>query len=120
MASVLQAHTGTDDYIFFIFYMFIYTNLRSTFEKAKNVRITFQNLRVLMALSEIRTNIRFKIAMLHVNQKVYFTVYISFSGEQLDGKLTIERFLAFQSELQREILSLEFHRKSPDHQTGNF
>ena len=70
MASVLQAHTGTDDYIFFIFYMFIYTNLRSTFEKAKNVRITFQNLRVLMALSEIRTNIRFKIAMLaHVTRE---------------------------------------------------
>ena len=53
--------------------------------------------------------------------KVYpFTFYLSFSGEQLDGKLTIERFLAFQSELQREILSLEFHRKSPDPQTGTW
>ena len=31
----------------------------------------------------------------------------------LDGKLTIERFLDFQSELQKEILSLEFHRKEP-------
>ena len=40
------------------------------------------------------------------------------SGENLDGKLTIERFLEFQSELQREILSLEFHRKDPDQQTG--
>ena len=40
------------------------------------------------------------------------------TGETLDGKLTIERFLEFQSELQREILSLEFHRKDPDPQTG--
>ncbi len=35
-----------------------------------------------------------------------------------DGKLTIERFLEFQSQLQREILTLEFNRKGPDAETG--
>ena len=34
-------------------------------------------------------------------------------GENLDGKLTIERFLDFQEQLQREILTLEFNRKQP-------
>ena len=34
-----------------------------------------------------------------------------FFGENLDGKLTIERFLDFQEQLQREILRLEFNRK---------
>jgi hypothetical protein len=38
---------------------------------------------------------------------------IAFSGENLDGKLTIERFLDFQEQLQREILTLEFLRKPP-------
>ena len=37
--------------------------------------------------------------------------YIYFLGENLDGKLTIERFLQFQEQLQREILTLEFSRK---------
>jgi hypothetical protein len=32
----------------------------------------------------------------------------------LDGKLTIDRFLDFQTELQRSILTLEFQRKDPD------
>jgi len=36
----------------------------------------------------------------------------------LDGKLTIERFLEFQSQLQKEILTLEFERKEPDPRTG--
>jgi len=44
---------------------------------------------------------------------------IIFSGENLDGKLTIERFLNFQEQLQREILSLEFARKSPSATSGN-
>ena len=35
----------------------------------------------------------------------------TFTGENLDGKLTIERFLDFQEQLQREILRLEFNRK---------
>ena len=34
------------------------------------------------------------------------------------GKLTIERFLEFQTQLQREILSLEFSRKDPDPESG--
>ena len=34
-----------------------------------------------------------------------------FFGENLDGKLTIERFLEFQQHLQVEILTLEFNRK---------
>ena len=36
------------------------------------------------------------------------------SGENLDGKLTIDRFLEFQEELQRAILTLEFQRKDPN------
>lgn len=37
-----------------------------------------------------------------------------FFGPQLDKKLTIEKFLDFQHQLQREILSLEFKRKKPN------
>lgn len=37
-----------------------------------------------------------------------------FFGPKLDQKLTIEKFLDFQSQLQREILCLEFRRKGPD------
>lgn len=36
-----------------------------------------------------------------------------FFGPNMDEKLTIERFLEFQQQLQREILSLEFMRKNP-------
>lgn len=36
-----------------------------------------------------------------------------FFGKRLDEKLTIEKFLEFQQQLQREILSLEFKRKLP-------
>lgn len=37
-----------------------------------------------------------------------------FFGPNMDEKLTIEKFLDFQRQLQREILSLEFKRKNPD------
>lgn len=37
-----------------------------------------------------------------------------FFGPNLKSKLTIEKFLDFQEQLQREILSLEFMRKFPD------
>ncbi|KAJ8732631.1 hypothetical protein PYW07_015230 [Mythimna separata] len=37
-----------------------------------------------------------------------------FFGPRLNQKLTIEKFLDFQQQLQREILSLEFQRKQPD------
>lgn len=37
-----------------------------------------------------------------------------FFGENLNQKLTIEKFLDFQQQLQTEILSLEFQRKDPD------
>lgn len=37
-----------------------------------------------------------------------------FFGRKADKKLTIEKFLDFQQQLQREILSLEFLRKNPD------
>ncbi|KAL7742169.1 hypothetical protein ACLKA6_005441 [Drosophila palustris] len=37
-----------------------------------------------------------------------------FFGPNLDEKLTIEKFLDFQEQLQREILSLEFERKEPN------
>ncbi len=41
-----------------------------------------------------------------------------FFGENLSGKLTIERFLDFQHRLQSEILRLEYRRKGPDADTG--
>ncbi|XP_049767808.1 calcium uptake protein 1 homolog, mitochondrial isoform X1 [Schistocerca cancellata] len=41
-----------------------------------------------------------------------------FFGPNHDQKLTIEKFLEFQQQLQREILSLEFLRKGPD-ENGN-
>lgn len=41
-----------------------------------------------------------------------------FFGKNLNQKLTIEKFLEFQQQLQREILSLEFLRKSPN-EDGN-
>ena len=41
-----------------------------------------------------------------------------FFGPNLKQKLTIEKFLDFQKQLQREILSLEFQRKHPD-ESGN-
>ena len=44
--------------------------------------------------------------------------YQTFLGEARDGKLTIERFLEFQTQLQREILRLEFERKHPDEETN--
>lgn len=37
-----------------------------------------------------------------------------FFGPNLDKKLTIQKFLDFQQQLQREILSLEFERKHPN------
>ncbi|XP_045512821.1 calcium uptake protein 1 homolog, mitochondrial-like isoform X1 [Pieris brassicae] len=37
-----------------------------------------------------------------------------FFGPKLNEKLTIEKFLDFQHQLQKEILSLEFQRKQPD------
>ncbi|GJQ69811.1 hypothetical protein Trydic_g22365 [Trypoxylus dichotomus] len=37
-----------------------------------------------------------------------------FFGPNLKQKLTIEKFLDFQEQLQKEILSLEFQRKNPD------
>ncbi|XP_055295888.1 calcium uptake protein 1 homolog, mitochondrial-like isoform X2 [Sitodiplosis mosellana] len=36
-----------------------------------------------------------------------------FFGKKMDKKLTIEKFLDFQQQIQREILSLEFRRKNP-------
>ncbi|XP_050077509.1 calcium uptake protein 1 homolog, mitochondrial-like isoform X5 [Anopheles maculipalpis] len=41
-----------------------------------------------------------------------------FFGPKNDEKLTIEKFLDFQQQLQREILTLEFLRKNPD-ENGN-
>lgn len=42
-----------------------------------------------------------------------------FFGSDGQGKLTIERFLAFQTHLQRDILAMEFSRKDPVHENGN-
>ncbi|XP_054265104.1 calcium uptake protein 1 homolog, mitochondrial isoform X2 [Macrosteles quadrilineatus] len=41
-----------------------------------------------------------------------------FFGPNMTQKLTIEKFLEFQAQLQKEILSLEFQRKNPD-ENGN-
>nr|XP_018900961.1 PREDICTED: calcium uptake protein 1 homolog, mitochondrial isoform X2 [Bemisia tabaci] len=41
-----------------------------------------------------------------------------FFGPKKDKKLTIEKFLDFQTQLQKEILGLEFQRKGPD-ENGN-
>ncbi|XP_037024825.1 calcium uptake protein 1 homolog, mitochondrial isoform X2 [Bradysia coprophila] len=41
-----------------------------------------------------------------------------FFGKRFDEKLTIEKFLEFQHQLQREILTLEFKRKNPNEE-GN-
>ncbi|KAI4503461.1 hypothetical protein M0802_001683 [Mischocyttarus mexicanus] len=41
-----------------------------------------------------------------------------FFGPNMKQKLTIEKFLDFQEQLQREILSLEFQRRNPD-ENGN-
>ncbi|KPU74477.1 uncharacterized protein Dana_GF20809, isoform D [Drosophila ananassae] len=41
-----------------------------------------------------------------------------FFGPNMDEKLTIEKFLDFQEQLQKEILSLEFERKEPNEE-GN-
>ena len=51
-----------------------------------------------------------KTAHRKIAQRLKFTI----SGPELDGKLTIERFLEFQNQLQREILRLEFDRKDPN------
>lgn len=37
-----------------------------------------------------------------------------FFGPNLDQKLTIQKFIQFQAQLQREILTLEFERKNPN------
>ncbi|KAH0539883.1 hypothetical protein KQX54_009460 [Cotesia glomerata] len=37
-----------------------------------------------------------------------------FFGSKMDQKLTIEKFLDFQEQLQKEILSLEFEHRNPD------
>uniref|UniRef100_A0A034W1V6 Calcium uptake protein 1-like protein, mitochondrial n=1 Tax=Bactrocera dorsalis TaxID=27457 RepID=A0A034W1V6_BACDO len=37
-----------------------------------------------------------------------------FFGPNLDQKLTIQKFIQFQAQLQREILTLEFERKTPN------
>ncbi|TRY80059.1 hypothetical protein TCAL_06778 [Tigriopus californicus] len=42
-----------------------------------------------------------------------------FFGSDRQGKLTIDRFLAFQTHLQRDILAMEFSRKDPVHENGN-
>jgi calcium uptake protein 1, mitochondrial len=41
-----------------------------------------------------------------------------FFGKTMNEKLTIEKFLDFQHQLQREILTLEFSRKNPDEEHG--
>ncbi|KAL3242727.1 hypothetical protein MRX96_002496 [Rhipicephalus microplus] len=43
-----------------------------------------------------------------------------FFGPKLDKKLTVEKFLNFQRQLQTEILTLEFMRKDPDEQEVSY
>ena len=64
------------------------------------------------------------ILSIHLTRYLYFahnklsTSKNIIAGENRDGKLTIERFLEFQTDLQREILRLEFERKHPDEDTN--
>lgn len=49
----------------------------------------------------------------HKNSYNTSAIMSYFFGEKMDGKLTIQQFLDFQTELQNEILRLEFTRKEP-------
>uniref|UniRef100_A0A8D8TSK4 Calcium uptake protein 1 homolog, mitochondrial n=1 Tax=Cacopsylla melanoneura TaxID=428564 RepID=A0A8D8TSK4_9HEMI len=50
----------------------------------------------------------------HIYRGVNSALTTYFFGENKDEKLTIEKFLDFQHQLQKEILSLEFIRKGPN------
>ncbi|KAH9644293.1 hypothetical protein HF086_003792 [Spodoptera exigua] len=50
----------------------------------------------------------------YVLQGINSALTTYFFGPHLNQKLTIEKFLDFQHQLQKEILSLEFQRKQPD------
>ena len=52
--------------------------------------------------------------MINILQGVNSALTCFFFGKKQDEKLTIEKFLDFQHQLQREILTLEFTRKNPD------
>lgn len=55
-----------------------------------------------------------RILTLHFrSQGVNSALTTYFFGKKMDKKLTIEKFLEFQQQIQREILSLEFKRKNP-------
>lgn len=61
-----------------------------------------------------------KLVISNCSHKILFTLQginsaltTYFFGQKLNEKLTIEKFLDFQQQLQREILSLEFQRKQP-------
>uniref|UniRef100_A0A182PPS6 EF-hand domain-containing protein n=1 Tax=Anopheles epiroticus TaxID=199890 RepID=A0A182PPS6_9DIPT len=58
-----------------------------------------------------------KVANL-IRQQTSIALTTYFFGPKNDEKLTIEKFLDFQQQLQREILTLEFLRKNPD-ENGN-
>lgn len=69
----------------------------------------------------------FKVRLCKYISNWYFIVLLQgvnsalttyFFGPTLKQKLTIEKFLEFQEQLQKEILSLEFQRKNPD-ENGN-
>lgn len=51
--------------------------------------------------------------MVFDSQGVNSALTTYFFGKKMDKKLTIEKFLDFQQQIQREILSLEFKRKNP-------
>ncbi|KAF5299378.1 hypothetical protein FQR65_LT09419 [Abscondita terminalis] len=56
--------------------------------------------------------------LIEILQGVNSALTTYFFGPNLKQKLTIEKFLDFQKQLQREILSLEFQRKHPN-EDGN-
>lgn len=72
---------------------------------------------------KVTANRNFNIcsAVIHGNcrfQGVNSALTTYFFGKRFDEKLTIEKFLEFQHQLQREILTLEFKRKNPNEE-GN-
>lgn len=54
------------------------------------------------------------IFLVTFSQGVNSALITYFFGPNMNEKLTIENFLDFQEQLQREILSLEFERKEPN------
>ncbi|GAB6028462.1 hypothetical protein CHUAL_002622 [Chamberlinius hualienensis] len=68
---------------------------------------------ILRSQTSVGSRHRNHVATGNIFMGVNSALSMYFFGENLDQKLTIEKFLDFQQQLQTEILSLEFQRKDP-------